>query len=99
MDVYAMLAGAALFVSGGGFGTFLTLFLQRQFGSESGAICECGHSLAHHSPENKKCTVSMPFDRYDSVGRKTGKEWCNCACKQYVGPPPPSEYFTLGIKD
>jgi hypothetical protein len=59
--------------------------------------CECGHSLAYHSPEDNQChararvpRAHVDSDDYTTTAsyREVKYEDVDCRCQQYVGRKP-----------
>lgn len=59
------------------------------------AICDCGHPLAMHDPDDGECHAS---DRTkDWYWQDEVKVYPECACRKYVGPQPIASMFDLPI--
>lgn len=98
MSAAELLTGAGLFASGFGVGLSIGLGrgMQKLVGEQrQPTTCDCEHNLSDHNPQTGECNCMVEVNKYHSNGTRVGKEWAACACKRYVGPLPPDNFYVL----
>lgn len=56
-------------------------------------ICGCMHHKSSHDPKTGACNAAVERPKYNSIGDHIGIEYRDCACRQYVGPEPHTEFY------
>ena len=65
--------------------------------SNSKPMCGCGHALALHDVDSRKCHGTITRPHYWASGSRNGREHVDCNCRQYDGPQPLPEFFAPEI--
>jgi hypothetical protein len=85
ITITGMLAAAGLFALGVVAGAVWMNNRHRSAAAPAGNRCGCGDHLAVHDPKTGRCYGEHRRPMYDSQGRRSGREWVPCACRQFVG--------------
>lgn len=101
-SIEGMITGAGIFVSGYGFNSLISWWCGDPEAAEEGPkgpVCGCTHGLQTHDRKTGECKAAVKKEKFAKGGEKSGHQWMDCACQQYVGPQPLTEYYAPDITE
>jgi hypothetical protein len=78
-----MIEGALILVVGVAIGAVGSRLLGRRKSASVVPRCGCGHSIAFHDPQTRRCHARVGYER--------------CACRRYSGPEPLPSFYAPQI--